>query len=190
MDLVKLLIFAGIFVLLVVLGRILSARAEAQASQAPSIPESWRGGSVPVASRAKAPAATGAEIGFPITVPPVMRNQQGHYNRPYFINYYFGKTDLQAGPPDPECFYDDFHLQAQNPEDEQAWEYEYTIATPAGLQQMMKEKGFTSLYFDAPVVIVSRWDLRGVLQTVVDEIMQSYGSHGQPELFREPERWA
>ncbi|MGH9568131.1 MAG: hypothetical protein ACRD4F_00730, partial [Candidatus Angelobacter sp.] len=67
---------------------------------------------------------------------------------------------------------------------------EYTIATPAGLQQMMKEKGFTSLYFDAPVVIVSRWDLRGVLQTVVDEIMQSYGSHGQPELFREPERWA
>jgi hypothetical protein len=192
LDPLKLLIFAGIFVLLLVLGRILSLRSESQISQMPLSPEEPRPETSSAAST-RAPAMTGAEIGFPIVIPPVTRNDKGQFNRPYFLNYYFDKTDLVAGPPDPECFCDDFHLLAQNPEDEQLWEYQYTVATPSGLQQMMKKESFSSLYLDGQVVVVTRWDLRAVLQTIVEEIMKTYSGEGAEQaanFVREPQRWA
>lgn len=192
MDPIKLLLFAGVFVLLLLLGRALSRHSESQISQAPFAPE----GPPPEGSSAaspRAPAATGAEIGFPIVIPPVTRNDKGQFNQPYFLNYYFENTDLVAGPPDPECFCDEFHLLAQNPEDEHLWEYQYTVATPSGLQQMMNKERFSSLYFDGQVVVISRWDLRAILQTVVDEIMKTYSGEGPEQakdFIREPERWA
>lgn len=191
MDPIKLLIFAGVFVLLLLLGRILSFHSESQISQTPLTPE----GELPDVSSAT-PArvpATGAEIGFPIVIPEVTRNDKGQFNRPYFVNYYFEKTDLVAGPPDPECFCDELHLVAQNPEDENLWEYQYTVATPSGLQQIMKKDGFSSLYFEGRVVVISRWDLRAVLQTVVEEIMKSYSGEEPTQasdFIKQPERWA
>ena len=192
MDPIKLLIFAGVFVLLLLLGRIASLHSESQISQMPPTPEDQRPGAV-AATSAPSPGATGAEIGFPIVIPPVTRNPQGQFSRPYFLNYYFEKTDLVAGPPDPECFCDEFHLLAQNPEDEHLWEYQYTVATPSGLQQLMKKEGFSTLYLDSRVVVVSRWDLPAVLQTVVEEIMKAYSgeaSEAANNFVREPERWA
>jgi hypothetical protein len=192
LDPVKLLIFAGVFVLLLLLGRILSLHSESQISQMP-LAADGEPRDINSARSPRTPSATGAEIGFPILVPPVTRNDHGQFNRPYFVNYYFEKTDLVAGPPDPECFCDEFHLVAQNPEDEQLWEYQYTVATPAGLQQVMKKEGFSSLYFDSRVVVVSRWDLRAILQTVVEEIMKGYSGEEPTQavdFMKEPERWA
>jgi hypothetical protein len=192
LDPLKLLIFAGAFVLLLLLGRILSLHSESQISQAPLNPEAQPPGGGSTTSP-RMPAATGAEIGFPIVVPAVTRNDKGQFNRPYFLNYYFEKTDLVAGPPDADCFCDEFHLLAQDPEDEQLWDYQYTVATPAGLQQVMKKEGFTSLYFDGRVVMVLRWDVRAVLQTVVEEIMKTYSGEEPTQaanFVNEPERWA
>jgi hypothetical protein len=193
LDPIKLLIFAGVFVLLLVLGRIVSVHSESRISQEPLAPEGQSPDGSSIIPTRRSPAATGAEIGFPIVIPPVTRNQQGQFNRPYFLNYYFEKTDLVAGPPGPDCFCDEFHLLAQNPEDEHLWEYQYTVATPSGLQQLMKKEGFSTLYLDSQVVVVSRWDLPAILQTVVEEIMKSYSgesSEAAVNFVREPDRWA
>jgi hypothetical protein len=188
LDPVKILIFVAAFLLLLFLGRLLSAHAETRPSLGPGPlqPEAGAGlfqpqappGPVlvptPQTPAGKAPA-TGAEFGFPVPIPPVKQDQEGKFNRPYFLNYYFSKTDLDTGPPDPTCFCDDFYLQAQDPGNAYVWNYKYVVATPSGLQKLMNTEAYASLYFDDPVVVVSRWDLRMILSTVVEEIMKSYG---------------
>ena len=177
MDLLKIVIFLAAFLLLILLGRLLSAHAESQPPMGPGPlqPESALGPTPMPPKTDKQPAITGAEFGFPISIPPVKLDALGKYNRPYFLNYHFGKTDLKAGPPDPTRFCDDFYLQAQDPESEYTWSYKYLVATPSGLQQVMNAEAYASLYFDTPVVVVSRWDLPVILSTVVEEIIKSYG---------------
>ncbi|HEX7285234.1 MAG TPA: hypothetical protein VF532_03590 [Candidatus Angelobacter sp.] len=198
MDLLKIAVFVAAFVLLVVIGRILSARAERYPAppQGPAQPDGTAGArDFIVHQGGRRPAMTGQELGFPIAIPPVKRDEFGKYNRPYFKNYYFRKTDLQTGPPDPACFCDefflhaqdpeshsdDFFLRAQFPESQYVWSYKYLVATPAGLEQVMNEERYASLFFDGPVVVVPRWDLAVILSTVVEEIMKSYGKPDSEE---------
>ena len=184
MDPVKIVIFLAVFGLLLVIGRMLAASSEVHASQLPR-PE-LQPGSAPAIDdpendeRAKQPVI-GAEIDFPIQLPPVTRLGDGQYNRPFVRNYYFSKTDLLRGPADPTSFCDEFFIDLQDPESEHVWTYDYTVATPAGLLQVMNSEKFDSLYLAGNVVVVSRWDLRMVLHTVMDEIMKGYG---QPETTR------
>jgi hypothetical protein len=184
LDLLKIAVFVAAFVLLVVIGRILSARAEKYPAPPPlpETPDDAAGArSFIVHEGGRRPAMTGAEFGFPIAVPPVRRDEAGKYNRPYFNNYFFRKTDLETGPADPTCFCDEFYLEAQHPEGGHHWTYKYTVATPNGLQQVMSEEGYASLYFDAPIVVVPRWDVATILSTVVEEIMKDFSQTGFEE---------
>lgn len=177
MEPLKILIFAGAFLLLLVLGRILSASSEVQAHElphdgAPLLPVQ------PVDSDAMATgeALTGAEVGFPFTLPPVKQDEKGAFNRPYYANYYFGKTDLVRGPADPRNFYDELFLVAQDPGSEHMWETRYVVTTPSGLQQLMNQEQYVSLYLDDPVIVVSEWNLGVILRTVVDEDLKRYAA--------------
>jgi hypothetical protein len=201
LDPINIAIFVAAFVLLLYIGRRLARSSEIH-SGAPS-------GSVPIShpvvrqvlppdasaqnalpetsvnddgsSIARKPAATGKELGFPVKLPPVRRDPDGKYNRPNFLNYYFGKIDMVTGPTDPSSFFDELHIEAQDPASGHVWQYEYTVASPAGMQQVMSTERFESLYFDAPVIIVARWDLKVILQTVTEEIMKAYGKAGAEE---------
>jgi hypothetical protein len=177
LDLLKIAIFLAAFLLLIYLGRLLSAHAESRpyAGPGPFQPEAVSTTTLATHDVAKKSAVTGAEFGFPVPIPPVTRDQKGKFNRPYFLNYHFSKTDLKTGPPDAAAFYDDFFLQAQDPESQYVWNYKYLVATPSGLQKLMSDERYASLYFDDPVIVVSRWDLRLILSTVVEEILKSYG---------------
>lgn len=180
MDLLKIVIFVAAFLLLVLIGRVLSAHAESRPDMGPGPlqPEASPGPVLvekPQTPGGKSPAVTGAEFGFPVPIPPVKQDEEGKFNRPYFLNYYFSKTDLDTGPPDATSFCDDFYLQAQDPGNQYIWNYRYVVATPSGLQKVMNTEAYASLYFDDPVVVVSRWDLKVILSTVVEEIMKSYG---------------
>lgn len=175
MEPLKILIFAGAFLLLLLLGRILSASSEVQAHQlphdgAPLLPvQPLEGEATPAGE-----ALTGAEVGFPFTLPPVKQDEKGAFNRPYYSNYYFGKTDLVRGPADPRNFYDEFFLVAQDPASESMWETRYVVTTPSGLQQLMNQEQYVSLYLDDPVIVVSEWNLSVILRTVVDEDLKKY----------------
>ena len=189
MDPVKILIFVGAFLLLLLLGRMLSAASEVHAHELPHdgaalIPVQ----AVDEATPSQGEGLTGAEIGFPFTLPPVEQDEKGGFNRPYYANYYFAKTDLVRGPADPRSFYDELFLVVQDPGSEQTWETKYTVATPSGLQQLMNQEQYVSLYLDAPVIVVSEWNLSTILRTVVDEDLKRYGAGGgdEPTSFPPP----
>ncbi len=179
MDPIRIIIFIAAFAALLVIGRLLSSRSEVHAAQLPhpAVPPGPSGALTDSLSPDGEPRAvlTGAEIDFPIQLPPVKRLDDGGFNRPNILNYHFARTDLLRGPADPDRFYDEFFLEAQDPESEHVWTYSYAVATPAGLRQLMDDEKFDSLYFDR-VVIVPRWDLKLILGTVMDEIMKVYGA--------------
>src|SRR5438270_5249343 len=104
MDPLKIVIFVAAFLLLLLLGKKLSGAGEihpypppepvqppspAQLSvAAPQVLEEESG------SAARLPAATGADLPFPVALPELAIDEDGRYNRPEFVNYFFSKIDL------------------------------------------------------------------------------------------------
>ena len=174
MDPVKIVIFLAVFAILLLIGRRLASSSEVHAAQLPRPAADERERAAVADSPPQ--ALTGAEIDFPIQVPPVTRLGDGCYNRPNVLNYYFAKIDLVQGPDDPSSFCDEFYIKFQDPESEHVWTDDYTVATPAGLQRVMSSEKFDSLYLAGNVVLVTRWDLRLILQTVMEETMKVYSS--------------
>jgi len=181
-DPIKVVIFVAAFLLLLLLGRKLSAMGESRVPMLPA--EGVRTGTAETneeeTSRGK-PVLVGSDLPFPINLPEIERDADGRYNRPVFLNYYFGKINLESGPENPEAFCDEFFLQARDPENQHIFTYRYTVATPAGLQQAMDLERLPALYLGSQVVIVPRWDIRLILETVINEILELYGQNDPAE---------
>jgi hypothetical protein len=182
MDPIKVVIFVAAFLLLLLLGRKLSAMGESRVSMLPpeeAPPE------IAVANEEKAkrnkPVLVGADLPFPINLPEIEQDGDGRYNRPEFLNYYFGKINIQSGPENPGAFLDEFFLQARDPENQHTFTYRYTVATPAGLQQAMDLERLPSLFLGSQVVIVPRWDVRLILEAVIKQILALYGEKDPDE---------
>jgi hypothetical protein len=175
LDPVKIVIFVVAFLLLLLLGRKLSAFSESTMITPP--PGSGIDGPAIVAApraTGKEPAVIGADLPFPINVPEIKRDADGRYNRPEFLNYYFEETDLVRGPENPAAFYDDFYLLVRDIENSHTALYKYFVATPAGLQKAMDDEHLPALYLEDQTLIVSRWDVPLILDTAVKDIMKSY----------------
>jgi hypothetical protein len=188
MDPVKIIIFVAAFLLLLLLDRKLSAMGEVQAfqpsDQPPEPAQPVAALQPPVAALQivetsedsdgpRRPAMMGSELPFPVPLPELKQDADGKYNRPEFINYYFGKIDLVLGPPDHTAFVDDFFVEARIPE-QYVTTYKYVVCTPAGIERMLDSKRLPSLCVDNPVIFFSRWDLPLILNTVVKEIIEGY----------------
>ncbi|HEX4604850.1 MAG TPA: hypothetical protein VH724_12705 [Candidatus Angelobacter sp.] len=178
MDPVKVVIFVAAFIALLFLGRWLSTFSES--ATMPSFP-----GQVPPGtgsdklSDRQTAAVVGADLPFPIYVPAIERNSDGRYNRPEFLNYYFEATDLVQGPLDPAIFYDDFYLLVRDIENDHTALYKYFVATPLGLQKALADEHLPAICLEEQSLIVSRWDVPLILETVVKKVMQSYAEQGE-----------
>src|SRR5258708_26932189 len=126
------------------------------------------------------PAFTGADLPFPIPLPPVKRRKDGRYNRPNILNYFFKTVDLVQGPADPRSFCDDFFIEIQNPADGNAWTLQYVVGTPAGLQKELDTEASSSLYFENCVIIVPKWNLKTLLQPAIQEIV-NHSAHSDQD---------
>ena len=138
----------------------------------------------------KRPAVIGSELPFPTDVPPVQRLEDGRYNRPNVLNYYFSNLDLQTGPENPRSFCDQLFVQFEALETGAKWTNEYVVATPFGLQDLLDETG-QNLTFNGTIIIVPRWSMAEILKTVLDDVMEKYA---QPEsdttgIENSPERY-
>jgi hypothetical protein len=182
MDPVKITIFLAAFGLLFLVGRALSSSSEVHAAGRPVQPGSLPESVEDLAQQPTQPALVGSEIEFPIQIPPVKQRPDGTFNRPIFTNYYFAKTDLVRGPSDPNCFADEFTLEALYPGTGERITYQYTVATPAGLRQHLEENRFDSLYIEARTVIIARWDLGLILRTLIDQIMQENAAEDEERM--------
>lgn len=128
-------------------------------------------GSFPSVTQERRPAITGAELPFPIHLPPVREFENGAYNRPNILNYFFKKTDLVRGPDDLTSFADRFFIQFQSPDRKFQWTSEYTVATPSGLQAVLESEHRESFLVDGRIIIVRRFNLGEILQTIMDDVM-------------------
>lgn len=188
MDPTKLIIFVAAFLLLLLLGRKLSGSGDAHELTVPPQGPMPSVGSPPLVARPyedednepnpDAPRLIGADLPFPITLPEVKCDVDGRYNRPEFLNYYFEKIDLKSGPADPTNFCDDFHMITRDAGSSNEAEYQYLIATPTGLQNVMASEHRPALYIEGQTIIVPRWDLTLILDTVVKQIMKDYAEPG------------
>lgn len=178
MDPIKIVIFVAAFLLLLLLGRKLSAAAEAHPYQPPPEPAQPAAASLAVEDESsggpRRPAATGADLPFPVQLPVLAMDADGKYNRPEFLNYFFSTTDLVQGPSDPTAFIDDFFMETRNPEDDRVFIYKYVICTPAGLQRVLDKERLPSLYMEDDMIVVPRWNLPAILSAVTEEIMKLY----------------
>ncbi len=180
----KVAIIVAVFALLFVIARRLSAGEPSYVPEPPPPPEpdypKHDHHAAPAReARAPFPALAGADLPFPIPLPPVKRLPDGRYNRPKILNYYFSNLDLVHGPADPKSFFDDFFMHYQDPSNGATWEAHYVVATPAGLQQELETEASSSLFFEVPVIIVQKWDIAAILQTVLEEVIKSWGTPDQ-----------
>ncbi|HLJ88736.1 MAG TPA: hypothetical protein VKZ53_18095 [Candidatus Angelobacter sp.] len=120
----------------------------------------------------KQPAVIGAELPFPIDLPPRVQRSNGTYNRPHIVNYYFSKTDLVRGPEDPRVLCDTFFVEFANPESRARWTGEYVVVTPAGLQAELDSLVRSGIFFSGLMVIVPNWNLGTILKTILDTMME------------------
>ena len=131
----------------------------------------------------KRPAVVGAELPFPVRVPPVERLPDGSYTRPIVRNYAFGKTDLVSGPADPRAFCDELVVEFESPETGAVWTVQYDVATPEGLKKELTSST-PSVTFHGIVIIVPRWDLAEIMRAVMDDMMDLYAAP-EPEEQRQ-----
>jgi hypothetical protein len=188
MDPIKVIIFVAAFLLLLILGRKLSGATESQIPM-PSLPEPpsqqmFRSdvyAEVEEEKKSAAPAVIGADLPFPVSVPPITRSPDGRYSRPEFLNYHFETIDLVTGPSDPSCFYDHLWVQTRDPDNDTVWTNKYTVSTPAGLERVMREEALAALYLDSDAIIVPKWDLEVIMGAMVQQIMKAYHEPNDPE---------
>ena len=127
---------------------------------------------------AKRPARVGSDLPYPTGLPPREIGPDGEYNRPEIANYYFRTIDLADGPEDRDCFCDEFYVEFVLPETATpehravSWTSEYIVATPAGLAKRLRSGNHHSLAWNGMTIIVSSWDIGGLLRTIVEEAMQ------------------
>jgi hypothetical protein len=131
--------------------------------------------------RKNQPVLVGAELPFPVSLPPREAGPDGKYNRPLILNYYFKKLDLLRGPEDARCFCDEFFVELEAPETRAVWTNEYIVATPAGLQQLLDSEGHDSLHFDGMLIVVPKWNVANLLKIIMDEVMEAYGGSEVPK---------
>jgi hypothetical protein len=169
LDLTKLFIFVAVFVAFLVVARLLSSGDQSYPVQSALTPTDAPDDD---ATRRSNSSITGAEIPFPAEVPPVEYLGGGKYSRPILRNYYFTKIDLTRGPENATAFFDELRLQLEHPDTGYQWTMHYTVATPAGMDALLRSENFDSLLLNGKVLLVSKWNLAQILKDVMNDIIE------------------
>ena len=86
---------------------------------------------------------------------------------------FFDKTDVAPGPPEPEVFADDLHIELYDPDSGHRWWQSFFIATPQGLAKILRERHWR--YLHAPsVLVLPRYDLEEIRRAVISRIVAEH----------------
>jgi hypothetical protein len=185
-DPVKVVIFVVAFLLLLFLGRKLSSSSESASIVPFPTPLPTEPFPDEVQDSDNKLTVVGADLPFPIHVPEIIRDRDGRYNRPEFLNYYFEETDLLRGPQDPASFYDSFYLETRDFENSHTALYKYFVATPLGLQKALADEKLAVLYLEEHSLIIARWDVPLILEAIVKQVIQAYAEANDTEAHALP----
>lgn len=82
-------------------------------------------------------------------------------------NCSFRQIDVDSGPADPDCFYDELFVDFRDPDSGYTFKQSYFVATPTGVAQIMKEERWDHM-FGTDLLIVPRFDRRVILAAVLE----------------------
>ena len=98
-------------------------------------------------------------------------------------NHYFRTFDTEAGPPDPECFYDELFLDVTQPDSADSWTVSFYVGTPSGIAEVMREESWDYM-FGIDLLIVRRYDRDLILRELLERVSEQY--EVAPEAPRDP----
>jgi hypothetical protein len=81
----------------------------------------------------------------------------------------FAKFDLATGPPDPNSFADELHMDLYDPTTGRRRMQTYFVASPAGLDQMLLDNKWSSM-FTPQILILKRYSLDELRAALLEEI--------------------
>jgi hypothetical protein len=87
--------------------------------------------------------------------------------------FFFKKVDAIPGPDDPDVFADELLIELHDPDSDHYWWQSYFVATPLGLQQILREKSWR--YLHAPqILVLPKYDLEEIRRAAVSRIMADH----------------
>jgi hypothetical protein len=84
------------------------------------------------------------------------------------LDYAFKKIDLRSGPADPSDFFDELTVSFYDRSTGHRWKREFQVGTPLGIGSYMREQKWRSLRMDGGLVIVDKFDIDLLLDTILD----------------------
>jgi len=87
--------------------------------------------------------------------------------------FFFEKIDALSGPPDPDVFADELHVELYDPDSGSAWWQSCFVATPKGLSQVLRDKAWKYLHA-TEILVLPRYDLEEIRRAVVSRIVADH----------------
>ena len=172
----KLLLMLAAVVALFMVGRWISARAESSAHD-------------PTLIQDETPATRPTILKGPDSAPPDPNapvHPEMDFGPVVLRKLYFNGFDATGGPADPLNFVDDATLEVYFKHTGALLENTYTVATPAGLIQLLRDKNWDILY-SPEIFIVNRYDLKLIRETILERIVDDSElrqSHAESDMER------
>jgi hypothetical protein len=172
----KLLVMLAAVVSLFMVGRWISARAESSAHD-PTLIQNETPSTRPTILK-------GPDSATPDPNAPV--HPEMDFGPVVLRKLYFNGFDATDGPADPLNFVDDATLEVYFKHTGALLENTYTVATPAGLIQLLRDKNWDILY-SPEIFIVNRYDLKLIRETILERIIDDSElrqSHAESDVER------
>jgi hypothetical protein len=81
----------------------------------------------------------------------------------------FAKFEISAGPPDRDSFADELTVNLDDKSTGHVWQQTYLVATPAGLEKMLRES--KSNFMSLPqVLVMKRYDVTQLRKAVLNDL--------------------
>jgi hypothetical protein len=174
----KLLVMLAAVLSLFMVGRWISRRAESSAHD-------------PTLIQDETPAVRptilkGADDGTPDPNVPV--HPEMDFGPVVLKKLYFNGFDATSGPADPMSFADDVTVEVYFKQTGSLFENTYTVATPTGLGQLLRDKEWDILY-SPEIFIVNRYDLKAIRETILERIVDDAELRQAPDAKSDVERF-
>jgi len=89
--------------------------------------------------------------------------EDSRYRNQYEVTrYYFAKTDVAQGPPDPDVFYDELFVDLTNVDTGEKFNNSMFVCTPRGIAEEMAKEKWDSVV-GTELLIVRRYNLDAIL---------------------------
>jgi len=100
---------------------------------------------------------------------PTSAGSEVHPKHFQITEWNFATFDIETGPPDPDCFADELLMTMYDKSTAHAWKHSYFVATPAGLEKILRKKKWVSMFLPQ-VLVMARYDVKELRAAMLDDL--------------------